>query len=175
MDTEELVGKAGAGDKDALVKLVMDKKDEYYRLAYVYMENREDSLDALQDMIVLLFQNIKKLKNPEAFYSWSKTILVNCCKSMLRKKGRVLLFNDPREEEYFENYPGRELKQDIMACMKRLNKNQQEAIKLKYFLDMDYGTIARITGVPHGTVKSRIFQGLAKLKELFGGMDDERN
>lgn len=171
MEITALVRQAGTGDKEALIKLVMDRKDEYYRLAYTYTGNREDSLDAIQDMIVILFDNIRKLKDPDAFYSWSKTILVNRCRAMLRKSSRVIPFADRKEEAYNENYLAREARQDIMVCLGRLNISQQEAIKLKYFMDMDYETISRVSGVPVGTVKSRIFNGLARLREVFGGED----
>lgn len=169
MDEAALVGQARAGDKEALIQLVMDRKNEYYRLAYTYTGNREDSLDALQDMIVILFDNIRKLKDASAFYSWSKTILVNRCHAMLRKSGRIVTLDDRNEEAYHENYQARESRQDIMVCLDRLSIGQQEAIKLKYFMDMDYETIALATSVPVGTVKSRIFNGLARLKELLGG------
>lgn len=171
MDEAALVRQARNGDKEALIQLVMSQKNEYYRLAYTYTGNREDSLDALQDMIVILFNNIRKLKDTNAFYSWSKTILVNRCRAMLRKSGRVIHLGDYKEEVYCENYATREDRHDILICLNKINDHQREAIKLKYFIDMDYETIARITGVPVGTVKSRIFNGLARLKELFGGED----
>ena len=168
MDEAALLSQARAGDKEALIRLVMDRKNEYYRLAYTYTGNREDSLDALQDMIVSLFDSIRKLRDATAFYSWSKTILVNHCRSILRKSGRVIPFDDWKEETYHENYPAKEMRQDIMVCMDRLSSGQQEAIKLRYFMDMDHETIARVAGIPVGTVKSRIFNGLARLRELFG-------
>jgi RNA polymerase sigma-70 factor, ECF subfamily len=171
MDIAALVRQARTGDKEALMQLVMGRKDEYYRLAFTFTGNREDSLDALQDMIVLLFDNIRKLKDPDSFLSWSKTILVNRCRAMLRKSGRVIPFGERNEEAYHENYPAREARQDILTYLDRLNIGQQEAIKMKYFMDMDYETIAKVAGVPVGTVKSRIFNGLARLRELFGGED----
>lgn len=169
MDTAQMVKQAKSGDKEALIALVMDRKDEYYRLAFTYTGSREDSLDALQDMIVILFQNIRRLRDASAFYSWSKTILVNRCRRMLRKKGRVVPLESRKEEGYQEKYPYSEARQDILAYLDCLNRGQQEAIKLKYFMDLDYETIARMTKVPVGTVKSRIFNGLAKLREMFGG------
>lgn len=90
MDTEVLVKKAKRGDKDALVQLIIAQKQDYYKLAYVYMNNKEDALDAMEDMIVALYESIYKLKKEEAFYSWSKTILVNCCKKLLRTKKNVV-------------------------------------------------------------------------------------
>lgn len=164
-----LVGKAKEGDKEALIQLVMDRKDEYYRLAYSYTYNREDSLDAIQDMIIILFDNINKLRDADAFYSWSKTILINCCRRIVKKHNKVVPIDNSKESEYHEDYQGRELRQDIMACMTKLSSKQREAVILKYILDMDYETISRITRVPVGTVKSRVFNGLSKLKKLFGG------
>ncbi len=54
-----LVKRAKAGDKDDLLELVMDQKDNYYKLAYVYLKNPEDSMDAVQDMITILYNNIQ--------------------------------------------------------------------------------------------------------------------
>jgi len=50
-----------------------------------------------------------------------------------------------------------------------INENQAEAIRLKYFFDLDYQTISDITKVPIGTVKSRIFEGLKRLRSQYGG------
>ncbi len=165
----QMVGKAKKGDKEALIQLVMERKDEYYRLAYSYTCSKEDSLDAMQDMIVILFNNINKLRDADAFYSWSRTILVNCCRRIVKKQSKIIPIDDSQEGEYHEDYQGREFKQDIMDCLKKLSLKQREAIILKYFFDMDYETISRITRVPVGTVKSRVFNGLSKLRQLFGG------
>lgn len=169
MDSIDLIKKARGGDKEALISLVMNNKNDYYRLAYVYLRDKEDSMDAMEDMIVILYENIKKLKNSDAFYSWSKTILVNCCKKILRRKKKVILVDEYEENEYTEKYQTKEQKIDIIRALKNLCSHQEEAIRLKYFMDMDYETISSITNVPVGTVKSRISIGLKKLREVFGG------
>lgn len=166
---EELVQKAKCGDKEALLTLIIDKKGELYKLAYVYTGNKEDAMDAMQDMTVVLYEEINKLRKNELFYSWSKTILVNCCRDILKKKNRIIAVDEIKENSYHENYEVRETKLDILGYLKGLNRKQQEAIKLRYFMDMDYESIARISNVPVGTVKSRISTGLRKLKEILGG------
>ncbi|KOA20356.1 RNA polymerase sigma factor SigV [Clostridium homopropionicum DSM 5847] len=173
METRELVKKAKSGEKEALIKLIMDKKQEYYKLAYVYMKNQEDALDALSDMIVILYESIHGLKRDEAFYSWSKTILINCCKKMLNKRKRVIYLENIKEVE--ERQKQEELieskHQEILIgnYISRLKSKHQEVIKLRYFLDLDYESISHILKIPIGTVKSRISIGLKKLKESLGG------
>ena len=61
------VKKAINGDKEALLKLIMSEKDNYYKLAYVYMKNEHDALDILQEMIVVLYKEIPKLKKLDSF------------------------------------------------------------------------------------------------------------
>ena len=174
METIELIKEAKQGDKDALIKLIMNKREDYYRLAYVYMKNKEDALDSMEDMIVILYKNIHKLKKEEAFYSWSKTILVNCCKNSLRKSSKIIYLEDMKEEVQYDNahnnaVENKEQQIIIEEHMSKLKEKHQEVIRLRYFLDLDYNTIASILKIPIGTVKSRISIGLKKLKESLGG------
>lgn len=158
------------GDKDALVKLIMNKKDDYYRLAYVYMKNKEDSLDMLQDMIVILYKNIGSLKKKDSFYSWSKQILVNLCKTELGKRNKNIVMEELPEVRHEDNkYKNVEDKMYLKSLIDNLNEDQKEAIKLRYYLDYSYDDIALITNVPLGTVKSRIGKGIGRLRKILGG------
>jgi len=177
MNVVRLVKKAKRGDKEALLQLIMLEKDTYYRLAYSYMGNKEDALDALEDMIVILYEKVQQLQKEESFYSWSKTILVNCCKSLLLKRNKLMLIDDLNVIEdnelsnsnTFDPYRKSDQQIDLQSLLLHLNEHQREAIQLKYFLDFDNQTIAEITKVSIGTVKSRIFEGLRKLREKYGG------
>lgn len=171
MKVVKLVRQAKKGDKQALMELIMAEKDAYYRLAYTYMENSHDAMDALEDMIVILYEKIDQLKSEHAFYSWSKTILVNRCKGMLRQQNKLVLGEEGIEladrqlqAESRDPYHGSDRHMDMQGMLSTLNEQQKESIILKYFHDLDYATIAHITGVPVGTVKSRVFQALKKLR-----------
>lgn len=169
METIELVKHARQGDQDALVKLIMSRKQEYYKLAYAYMQNREDAMDAMEDMIVLLYENIGRLKKEEAFHSWSKTILVNCCKNLLRKRKRFVSLETAPEESCEGGFGSREDRLLLEEQLAKLAKGHQEVLKLRYFLGLDYQSIADMLKIPLGTVKSRIAKGLGKLKTGLGG------
>ncbi len=172
METEGLVKRAMQGDKDALVQLIMAEKQDYYKLAYVYMKNSEDAMDAMEDMILILYENIGRLKNESSFYSWSKTILVNCCKNSLKKKSKVIFLETLQEQQNQHQDSFAEEKDEQIRLEKHLgelNWKQQEVIRLRYFMDMDYQSIAELLKIPLGTVKSRISIGLGKLKVVLGG------
>lgn len=188
MGEASLVEQAKSGNKDALLELIMNQKDEYYRLAYVYLGNPDDVLDILQDTIVTLYQNIRKLRKNEVFHSWAKTILVNLCKRQLKRKKKVIFFEAFTNINLYSNLnlsnhhasgsnlnsssqvdfkieptletPEIDLRLDIKKELEKLNPYQKEVILLKYFLDLDNETIALITKSPVGTVKSRIYYAL---------------
>lgn len=170
METEALIKQAKQGDKDALVQLIMAQKQDYYKLAYVYMRSPEDAMDAMADMIVILYENIGRLKNEGSFYSWSKTILVNCCKNSLKKKSKVIAMDTLQEKRQQEDWMEQKEEQlRLKQCLQQLNSKQQEVIRLRYFLDMDYQGIAALLNIPLGTVKSRISMGLNNLKAILRG------
>ena len=163
------VEKAKAGDKEALLDLITHKKQELYRLAYVYTNSPEDAMDAMEDMIVILYRQIGSLRSSEQFYSWCKTILVNCCKRIQRKRRKTVELGEATAVITEHGYEALENKSDIISALKTLNEGQQEAIRLRYFMDMDYQSIAKLTRAPLGTVKSRVFNGLKRLRNCLGG------
>src|SRR5690606_15443825 len=103
MKVAGMVKQAQGGDKEALLQLILAEKDGYYRLALSYMGEEHDAADALEEMIVILYEKIGQLKKADAFYSWSRTILVNHCKAMLKKRNKLVLIEawerDSRVEE----------------------------------------------------------------------------
>ncbi|WP_242965130.1 RNA polymerase sigma factor [Dehalobacterium formicoaceticum] len=166
-----LVKEAKKGNKDALVRLIMDEKQEYFRLAYAYTKNQADALDALADMIVILYEKISQLKNEARFDTWSRTILVNCCKDILRKKKKIIPFGQLPEISHEGEFRRKDEEIMLDSALAKLSRKHQEVLKLRFFLDFDYQTIADILKIPVGTVKSRISIGLAKLKVILGGED----
>lgn len=165
--------------KKALLELIMAEKDAYYKLALTYMRNKHDAMDAMAEMIVTLYEKIGQLKKEESFYSWSKTILVNDCKALLRKQKKVVLVDeyiavngqDLPQTIYGNPYDDSDKQMEIQELLLHLSEHQKEVIQLRYFHDLDYETIAAIINVSVGTVKSRIYYGLKKLRDHYGGDD----
>jgi RNA polymerase sigma factor (sigma-70 family) len=110
------------------------------------------------------------LKNEQSFYTWSKVILVNCCKKLLRKKKKTILLDNLAEEYCVERAFGqRETQLVLEKHLAKLSNKQREVINLRYALDLEYQMIAEILKVPLGTVKSRINSAQKQLKLSLGG------
>lgn len=133
------------------------------------MKDKDDALDAMQDMIVILYENISKLKKEDSFYSWSKTILVNSCKNKLKKTKKLIFLEDIKDQAVGEVNDNPDDKIVLEKYLSQLSGKQQEVLRLRYYLDLDYQAISEMLKVPLGTVKSRLSSGMKQLKESLGG------
>lgn len=170
MDRIQKIQAAKKGDRSALVSLIMENKDDYYRLAYVLTGNPHDAGDALEDMIVILFEKMYQLRDAEAFPAWSRTILRNCCRQIQRRQRRVVPLEDIPEEAQAGD-PALDTVESMVlqTSLQQLDPLHREVIRLRYYLDYDYRTIADVLRIPVGTVRSRLANGLKKMKTILGG------
>ena len=122
MDVRKQVALAKAGDKTALLDLIMAREQEFYGLSFVYMRNEQDAADALQDMIVILFSRIHTLKKDSSFYAWAKQILVRCCLTKLREK---VWQHSPGHEEYKRS---RRSWPDLLEVVHQLPEAQRDVV-----------------------------------------------
>jgi RNA polymerase sigma-70 factor (ECF subfamily) len=60
---------------------------------------------------------------------------------------------------------------DLQRCLLRLPADQREVLLLVTLQDLRYEDVARITGVPIGTVMSRLSRARARLRELMDGQE----
>ena len=70
--------------------LVTDQA-RFYRLAYSYLKNREEALDAVQTAVCRALEKMDSLQEPDALRAWFYRILINVCTDVLRRQKRVTL------------------------------------------------------------------------------------
>jgi RNA polymerase sigma-70 factor (ECF subfamily) len=63
---------------------------------------------------------------------------------------------------------------DLAAAMTRLPDEQRQTVLLVGLEGFSYREVARITGVPIGTVMSRLSRGRERLRELIAGPDESK-
>ncbi|MFN8423678.1 MAG: RNA polymerase sigma factor [Anaerolineae bacterium] len=72
----------------------------------------------------------------------------------------------PNQASVERRIEARELRRAVSGAIERLPVRHREVVVLFYLDDLDVGEIADMLGVPPGTVKSRLFYGRARLREL---------
>ena len=77
---------------------------------------------------------------------------------------------DDVAHELVANEAGRDQALDLQRCLLRLPADQRAVLLLVCMEDMSYAQVAKITGVPLGTVMSRLSRARNRLREL---MDSE--
>ena len=55
---------------DMLTAYIVENQNRFYKLAYSYVKNREDALDAVQSAVCRALEHGKKLRNAEAVKTW---------------------------------------------------------------------------------------------------------
>lgn len=142
--------------------LVTDQA-RFYRLAYSYLKNREEALDAVQTAVCRALEKQGELKEPEALRAWFYHILVHVCMDVLRSRKRVTLI--PPEALDAGNYEDPLPSDGTLA--QRVDALPPEVgtiIKLRFYEDLSLKEISTVTGWNLNTVKTRLYTGLKKLR-----------
>ncbi|MGG0720469.1 sigma-70 family RNA polymerase sigma factor [Robertmurraya massiliosenegalensis] len=170
----KLIKKAKSGDTEAFEELLMLYSDQLYRTAFLYMGNREDALDVVQETSYKAFIAIKTLKKNKYFSTWLTKILINSAYDFLKKRKRDLPCENM--EQFISTKEVYNIEQiDLFRAIENLKETYRDAIILFYFQDLQIKDIATIMDIPENTVKTYLHRGKEQLKtNLKGDKCDER-
>jgi RNA polymerase sigma-70 factor (TIGR02954 family) len=169
MNEEELVIAAQGGDNEAFYKLVSSYSDNLYNIAYCYLKDQQEALEAVQETTCRAYIKLKKLKQPQYFKTWLTRILINyCIDEQKRRKKVIALYQDEPVEEDDSKIESIA----IETALAELDPKYKHVIVLKYFEDMTIPDIANVLECPEGTVKSWIHRALKLLKSSLGKEGD---
>lgn len=169
MNEIKLVRKAIKGNKNALEDLLILHGDQLYRTAYLYVGNREDALDVVQETAYKALLAVGQLKNEKFFLTWLTKILIHCSYDVLKKKKSEI----PLEKMIDLSMSKKENKDeclDLVEAISQLKNQYRSAIILFYFHDLPINEVAKTMNVPENTVKTYLRRGKDQLKKLLGGM-----
>lgn len=163
---EELVKKAKAGSSEAYYQLFQDVERDIYKMAFIYVNNKEDALDIVQETAYRSFKTIHTLKEPNYFKTWIIRITINSSLDLLRKNKFILPI---KEEQYKQYSPDREqdlpLSITLNDLINKLDENEKSMVILKYYQEFTFKESAELLDIPLGTAKSILYRALAKLRQ----------
>ena len=171
---KELVTRARAGDRRALERLLDRHADGVHSVCRRVLADPEDALDATQEAMIAIARGIRRFDSRSAFTTWLYRVATNAALDEGRRKARrprpvdlgpgssadVIGTRSP------EDAVGARL--DVDAALRQLPQEFRIAVVLRDLCDLDYAEIAEVTGVPPGTVRSRIARGRAALADALG-------
>lgn len=155
--------------EDQLESYLIGGQARFYRLAYSYLQDREEALDAVQAAVCRALERRDSLRDEAALRTWFTRILVNACMDLLRQRRRVTLL--PPEALDTGSYEDPLPEDDALASrVNALPAEVQTVVKLRFYEDMTLREISEVTGWNLNTVKSRLYAGLKKLRVSLEGV-----
>jgi RNA polymerase sigma-70 factor, ECF subfamily len=177
---EELIFSFQEGNLNAYNEIVARYKDRLTNFVYRYVGDYDECDDIVQDTFVKVYTSKHLYKEIAKFSTWIYTIAINLAKTKLAKQQKYKTFSisDVYDDENkdFDIADGgftpdvdansKFLSKHIQKALDSINESYRELVVLRDIDDFSYEEIVEMTGLPMGTVKSRINRGREKLQEL---------
>jgi RNA polymerase sigma-70 factor (ECF subfamily) len=175
---ETLVAEAARGNREAFDELVRRYHTRMFQLVRILTSGDEESEDLVQDTFVRAYRAVAQFRGESTFRTWLHRIALNVVRShVTRRSGRrdrAPLVEDRADEESavarlastedLENAVVR--RRMIDQALAQLPPDMRLLITLRDVQGLEYREIATITGLPIGTVESRIFRGRRRLRPM---------
>jgi len=178
-----LVERCKADDLAAFDEIVDRYKDRLYNYIRRMTGDALDAEDLTQEVFIKVFLGIKRFRNDSSLQTWLYRIATNLCvdrhRKMQRSPKETVFLDDllpdpdesPAELVDWEGDPQsfvqrREIQEAVQEALNRLPLKLKTVATLYDIQGIPYEDIARILEIPIGTVKSRLFNARAKLKNF---------
>jgi RNA polymerase sigma factor (sigma-70 family) len=132
----------------------------------------EDADDITQNTFVKAFQNIDKFQGKSSLFTWLYRIATNESLNFLEKKKKRFFFpldgHHQAMASYLETSPhisGTTVELKLQKSLLKLPEKQRLVFNLKYFEDLSYEEISRITDTSIGALKASYHHAVKKIEQ----------
>jgi len=161
---EELVASANAGDADAFEELYYRYRDWVYRLARRFTGDRDDALDVLQEVFGYLLGKFPGFELTASMTTFLYPVVKHTAYAVRRRRKRFLSDDDGMREIPAGNVQETS-RAELAEVLASLADAQREVLLMRFVDDMSLKEIAAALKIPLGTVKSRLYNALQKLRD----------
>ena len=141
-------------------RILTTEYEKFYRLAYSYVQNKEDALDVVQESAYKVIRDCGRVRQAKYLSTWIYRVVINTSLDLLRRRSRESAAEVLPEIPYEECYGEMELRQ-VLGC---LDEKSRAVLILRYFEDMKLEDIAGVLEENTNTVKARLYRSLKKLR-----------
>jgi RNA polymerase sigma-70 factor (ECF subfamily) len=170
---DELMLLARGGVERAFDTLVRRHQRRVLRIAAKYMGCTATATDIAQNTFLELYRALPRYRAQGKFSSYLYRSVLNQCRMTHRasqrraERMRELAETAPAEVQgrSVEAILGRERRRDVEEALGALSGKLRDVVVLRFACELSYQEMAEVLDIPVGTVKSRLFAGLEKLRE----------
>ncbi len=190
IEDEALLSRIARSDSAALSRLFEKYQRTIYSLILKIVRSEEDAAEILQDVFLQVWDKAGLFDSDRgSFAAWLTTLshnkAINLLRSRRHKQSSMEVRKDLEElalivtEETTERRTAlddeteRDERQQMQRILDQIPEAQRTTIVMAYYSGYSQSEIAEALGVPLGTVKTRMRQGMIKLRELLGGRSSE--
>jgi RNA polymerase sigma-70 factor (ECF subfamily) len=152
----QLVAAARAGSLDAFAELVHRFQGDVWRLSFHLLHDPTLADDVAQDAFVRAYRFLGRYRGDAKFSTWLFTITRNCALDELRRAARRRRLAGQLEAEPRAPQPEQHMRLEVHEALAGLPPELREPVVLIDMFGVSYAEVARMLGVPLGTVKSRV-------------------
>ncbi|WP_433251395.1 RNA polymerase sigma factor [Streptosporangium sp. CA-135522] len=173
-DDDEAIARSLAGDLVAYEALVTRYSALAHRTAVMFGA-ADESEDVVQEAFVKAYRHLAAFRRDAPFRPWLLRIVANEAHNLTRSRGRraelaVKLggldaseVEDPQDVAVATDRRTR-----LLDVVRTLPERERDVVVCRYFLQLSEAETAQVLDLPVGTVKSRTFRGLRRLREEVG-------
>ncbi|WP_020126152.1 sigma-70 family RNA polymerase sigma factor [Streptomyces sp. 303MFCol5.2] len=176
-DPQELLGSVALGDQEAFAGLYDIVAGPVLGVVRAVLRDRAQSEEVAQEVLVEVWRSAPRYR-PErgSAVNWVLTMAhqraVDRVRSVqaaaAREHRAALLDHAPEYDEVIEQVEARLEREQVRRCLRTLTELQRQAVELAYYRGLTYRQVAEALTVPLGTVKTRLRDGLIRLRDCLG-------
>jgi RNA polymerase sigma-70 factor (sigma-E family) len=152
---------------DEFEALVLRHQAMLYRIAFNFFLSRAIAEEAVQDVFLQCFENLKRIESSDHLKSWLRRAATHRFIDIVRsgKAQKEFQFDELPDVPDTTSESDPLLSERLRRLVASLPEKQRMIVILRYGEDMDSDEIAEVMGMPAATVRSYLHRALALLRE----------
>ncbi|MGX9882476.1 ECF RNA polymerase sigma factor SigK [Streptomyces sp. NPDC002276] len=176
-DLAELVGRVALGDEDAFAGVYDVVAGPVLGVVRSVLRDQAQSEEVTQEVLVEVWRTAPRYRSDRGTaINWILTLahrraidrVRSADAAAARDHKAALLDRLPEYDEVAEHVEARLEREQVRRCVRTLTELQRQAVTLAYYRGLTYREVAEALALPLGTVKTRLRDGLIRLRDCLG-------
>jgi RNA polymerase sigma-70 factor (ECF subfamily) len=154
------------GDREAFEMVIRSMSRNLFAIAYAILQSREEAEDVVQDTFVKAWKSRWRIRDHAKLPAWLATIARHRARDLARKRRPDPLPENFEAVEVGETAGGiADLDGEVRSALAQLPELHRAAVTLRYFEDLDYGTIEQTLGLTNGALRGILGRALGLMRK----------